>query len=270
MRSLPNLLRLLPALIGGAGGLMMQVGPGEAQTNFCHWVRLAVPSTTDQCLHGIPSNALYFVFGATFVLGLVWFLWPLWQRPLASPPQPLKPELQYLGATDTDLGWAIRAMAQKSAWGRWFAAQHLATSGKPIDEHHLLHIASTVVMDSILDGDIEVRGRKPTRMEYEPIPRTDWRSSAFVFLQDSICLWRMHIIPRGGAQISPDGTFIADNAACDERNANLRAYDSLIVDAHQFENRWPSTDKVADQKRQKFLRTARKRNLDPTTIRMLS
>jgi hypothetical protein len=76
-------------------------------------------------------------------------------------------------------------------------------------------MASSIVMEKIIDGDLEVLGRQPGKMEYEPIPRTDWRSSALQFVKDPITLWRMIIVPRGGAEITHEGTVIAHNV---ERN----------------------------------------------------
>jgi hypothetical protein len=44
----------------------------------------------------------------------------------------------------------------------------------------------------------------------------------------------------------------------------------IIVDAYEFENLWPKKDLVADGKRRKFLRKARKRGLDKAEIQRLS
>jgi hypothetical protein len=43
-------------------------------------------------------------------------------------------------------------------------------SGRPIPEDQMLHIAGVVVMEKILDGELEVRGRLPGKIDYEPIP----------------------------------------------------------------------------------------------------
>jgi hypothetical protein len=82
-----------------------------------------------------------------------------------------KRSLSYLSDRDSELGPAIITMALRSAWGRWFSAQHLVNSGSAIDQSYLMQMAGTVVMDKILDGDLEVRGRRPGRMDYEVIPR---------------------------------------------------------------------------------------------------
>ncbi len=183
---------------------------------------------------------------------------------------PAKRSLEYLSQRDSSLGPPIISMAWHSAWGRWFAAQHLANNGTPIGQRYLMHTAASVVMDKILDGDLEVRGRRPPLLDYEGIPRTDWRSSAFYISEDPISLWKLHICPRGVVQIEPDGTFHASDAIAAERNSQLAGYDSLIVDAYQFERLWPKTNSIADKKRQEFLKQARRRGLDKDEIRRLS
>ncbi len=141
-----------------------------------------------------------------------------------------KDELEYLRERDPTLGSAIQAMARYSAWGRWYAAQNLVNSGVPIREQDLLRIAASIVTDKMIDGHIEVRGRLPGRMEYEEIPRTDWRSSALDFVSNPVSLWKLVIIPRGGAEIAPDGTIAhASDSAAAQRTSQITEYDSLIV-----------------------------------------
>jgi hypothetical protein len=178
--------------------------------------------------------------------------------------------LKYLDYRDSGLGSAIITMARQSAWGRWFSAQHLVNCGSKISEKLLYGTAGSIVMDKILDGNIEVRGRRPGQLEYETIPRTHWRSSGFTFLEDSKVLWKLHIIPTGGAQIDTDGTILALDPIAAARNAQLINYDSLIVDAYQFESQWPLKKLIADKKRRKFLREARRRHLDQDEIMRLS
>src|SRR5262245_45068416 len=67
-----NLLRLIPTLVG----LMMQVGPGEAEANIRYWPRLLGWETTDQCLHGMPPAVIYATSAILIVAGVVWFFWP--------------------------------------------------------------------------------------------------------------------------------------------------------------------------------------------------
>jgi hypothetical protein len=178
-----------------------------------------------------------------------------------------KPSLSYLHQRDSDLGGAIKSMARSSAW----AAQHLVGSGSAIGEDYLLQIAGSVVRDKILDGDLDVRGRRPGRLDYEVIPRTYWQSSAFHFVNDPISLWRMIIFPTGGVEIAPDGTIArASDAAAAARTSQLATYDSFLIDAYQFEKLWPPNNVIADRKRRKVLRQARRRDLDKDEIQRLS
>jgi hypothetical protein len=182
-----------------------------------------------------------------------------------------KPLLSYLDQCDSDLGGAIIRMARSSAWGRLFAAQYLVDSGEPIDMGYLLQqIASHIVMNEVINGTLDVRGRLPGQMEYKNIPRTDWHSSAFYFLQDQMTIWKMHILPTGGASIDHDGTIIAHDPAAKQRNDQIRNYDSLIVDAVQFEKLWPRRDVKADRLRRKLLWKARWRRLNKNEIKRLS
>src|SRR5258708_5623052 len=117
----------------------------------------------------------------------------------------------------------ITSMAFGSAWGRWFSAQHLVNNGTPIGHRYLIHTAARIVMDKILDGDLAVRGRRPGRLEYEDIARTDWRSSAFYVVDDPISLWRLVICPRGVVEIEPDGTVHASDSIAAGGGETVRA-----------------------------------------------
>ena len=182
-----------------------------------------------------------------------------------------QPSLTYLTYRDSELGAAIITAARHSAYGRWSAAQSLVNSGQPIQQRHLLHRMASEVMDKILDGDIQVRGRKPGQLDYEAIPRTYWRSTAFYVVEDPLSLWRVVLCPRGGVEIAPDGTIArAENAPAAARTSQLAEYDSLIVDAHEFEKVFPAEEPLPDKKRREFLRQARKRKLDFGEIQRLS
>lgn len=161
-------------------------------------------------------------------------------------------------------------MAWSSAWGRWYAAQLLVNSGKPAKYENILHPASFNVMEKITDGELKVRGRLPGNMDYQEIPQTHWRSSALHFIKDPVCLWRMIIIPRGGAEIEPNGNVIARNSVAAARTAEVTKYDSLLIDGFQFEALWPKYSRLADKKRKWFLCLARWRRLDKEEIRRLA
>ena len=118
-----------------------------------------------------------------------------------------------------------------SAWGRGLAAHHLANSGSEIPERMLLTLAEGVLRRAAQDGDIEVRGRQPSKLDYETIPREHWRL-IFVDLEpDDRTMYRTVIKPR--ADVSP------------ERVASLLEFDSLIVSRKRLSKLWPTIPPAA-------------------------
>jgi hypothetical protein len=130
--------------------------------------------------------------------------------------------LDYLHAEDAELGSAVREMVWFSAWGKWFPSQALAVGGK-VDEQSVMAAATHLVLDALTDGHLQARGRKPGQMDYEPIPNTHWRSTALHMIPDSRSLWRMILVPRGGAEIHPDGTVAGRDPAAVQRTAQLQS-----------------------------------------------
>ena len=122
----------------------------------------------------------------------------------------------------------------------------------------------------ILDGEIEVRGRLPGQMNYNVIEKTDWRSSTFMWVSNPISLWKMEIVPRGVVRIEADGEIEASDKPSEKRNAVIRNYDSLLVDAHQVEAAWPAKIAFEDKARKLLLKRAKKERLDAPTIKWLS
>jgi hypothetical protein len=195
--------------------------------------------------------------------------WDVVAQKREAKPKPL----EYLGHEDAELGPAIRDMAWRSAWGRWYAAQRLSSNPKGLPEHRedeLMHVAANQVWQALLDGKLEARGRKPGELDYESIPATHWRSSPLHMVRDNVTLWRMILIPTGGAEISPDGTVTAHDHVAKERTDNLAAYDSIIVRARQFESLWPRIERKTDGERRRLLKAARKANAAPSEIEKLS
>jgi hypothetical protein len=169
------------------------------------------------------------------------------------------------------LGSAIRSMAWASAWGKWYAAQHLALNEhKSITDWELMGTATHLVLDAVVNGQLEVRGRRPEQLDYESIPATHWRSTAFHMVSDNATIWKLVLIPRGGAEISPEGEVIGHNKEATERTDKLNEYDSLIVNSRQFESLWPRKDKQTDAARKRFLKTAKNAGADANEITKLS
>jgi hypothetical protein len=254
-------------------------GEGEIPNRLPHAVRVAVFWISLPfifLLVGIerifdPGGTRYQVGGcfvAAFLSILVAVYWNRllprrWQQVTDHP-------LAYLHAEDSELGSAICDMVWRSAWGKWFAAQYLATNNHhPASEEHVIQIATGIVHDALMDGQLEAHGRKPGQLDYEPIPRTHWRSTALHMIPDRRSLWKMILIPTGGAEIYPDGTVIGRDQRAIQRTDQLAAYDSLIVSARQFEKLWPRKDKDTDAARKRLLKTARKAGADPAEIKKL-
>jgi hypothetical protein len=216
--------------------------------------------------HGdLYQVAGYFI--AAFLSILIAVYWDTiiprrWQAP--------RKQLEYLTHIDSELGEAVRQMVWRSAWAKWYSAQLLVNTGKPASESDILHPASHLVTENLINGDLEVRGRLPGKMDYAPIPRTHWRSSGLHFVPDPRSLWRMVIFPTGGAEFTPEGTVIAHDAIAGQRTATMLTYDSLIIDGFQFEKLWPKREPVADKKRRQLLRQALKRGFDKNEILKLS
>jgi hypothetical protein len=219
------------------------------------------------------SNGSYYEAAAWFVVALLGIVVAVrWNRIVTWiwPRYSAKRSLRYLSDRDSDLGSAIITMALRSAWARWFSAQHLVNNGSAIDQTHLIQMAGTIVMDKMLDGDLEVRGRRPGLLDYEVIPRTHWQSSRLHFVSDPRSLWKMVIFPVGKTEFARDGAIVrASDPAAAARTTRLATYDSLLVDAYQFENLWPLKDVLADRERRKFLWRAWRRGLDKDEIRRL-
>jgi hypothetical protein len=193
-----------------------------------------------------------------------------WNRILPQRWRPSEPmRLGYVHAEDAELGSAIREMVWCSAWGKWFPSQSLAVGGK-VNEQTVMGAATHLVLDALTDGHLEARGRKPGQMDYEPIPQTHWRSTALHMIPDSRSLWKMILLPRGGAEIHPNGTVVGRDPAAVQRTAQLQAYDSIIVSGREFEKLWPLKDARADAFRKRNLKKARKAGADPAEIAKLA
>jgi hypothetical protein len=246
--------------LGALGFLLPMVGLEELVRHFVDTEHPSLPWKISAILiaAGLPL----------FVLPWMWnLIWRKSEKKLEGKPQ----ALEYLNDRDTDLNGAIISAAWRSAYGRWFAAQILVSGGVPIQPRYLIHTMAGQVFNRMQDGDIEVRGRKPGQLDYTPIPRTHWRSSAFYVIEHPLSLWRVILAPRGTSQIAPDGSIASnDHPPSAERTAQLRDYDSLIVDAYQFEKAFPRNDPIADKQRRRFLWRARCRRLDKNEIKRLS
>lgn len=196
-------------------------------------------------------------FGGILVIaGALTYISPgSWKRIRGSTAQAAR--LRYLSCMESELGAAIVQMVFQSAWGRCFRARQLTQRAKRSELNAALSAAASKVHIQLLNGDLEVRGRKSNSTVYETIPAPDWRSTDLYFVPDN-ALWRLVLIARG-----------FDDYAAEQRTARLQKYDSLIVDARKFELLWPARDRAADAETRRLLLTARLSGVVSDEIRVL-
>jgi hypothetical protein len=168
--------------------------------------------------------------------------------------KPLSGE-EYLRYRDSELGSAVRNMAWDSAWGRWYSAQQLSSNGKRND-WVLMNTAASLVVDALIDGRLEARGRTPPGITYEPIPRETWRLAFLQTQPNDSSIWKVVVAPRSGVDPARLGT--------------LLGYDSVVVDSRQFLRIWPTKNETADVARRLLLEHAKSKNVDPAEIERLS
>jgi len=247
-----GIVRWTVATIISAVCLMLGFAPAQ-------WLAAIIGEPPDWLVH--PLTRLAIILMGVVVVGAILLYRGIKKTPTAK--------LTYLSAhRDYDLGPAIIEMAHRSAWGKWFAARELVNASKPIDERYWLQTAASVVMDKMRDGELVIRGRLYGQTGSKPIPQTDWRDVALYYFPDNRALWRLRILPLEGVTIQ-DGDVIDTDLSL-ETVEHITQYESLLVDAHQFERLWPATDAVADKQRHQFLREAKKRKLAADAIKALA
>lgn len=196
----------------------------------------------------------------------LFFFWQGWRT---STQESQASGLQYLPNRDSELSEAIKRMAVRSAHGRWQAAQRLVISGNPIDRLTLVHNVTYAVTKELIDGHIEVRGRRPDG-KYDDIPREEWRNAHLYFVADSIQLEKMLILPMGATAFGCDGSVESEDKAAEQKIEKLREYDSLLVDSAQFEKVFPRRDAEIDKTTKRLLWTAKSNDADVGEIRRLA
>jgi hypothetical protein len=238
-----NVLNLIGwvAVLAALGDVVIQAIVSDKPLSTYIWVACAVITLVGLGLVGLAS------------------IWPITKKHSAAG----NITLQYLNRRDTELSDAIVTASLRSAYARWFSAQILINSGRPIEHSYLISTAANEVMDQIVDGDIAVRRRRPGQIAYEPIPATYWNSTIFYVVEDQASLWKVNLGPKGGIEFTPHGKIArASNAEAAARTSQLAAYDSLLIDANEFERLWPKIEPNIDKKTRRFLWKAFWRRLD--------
>jgi hypothetical protein len=172
---------------------------------------------------------------------------------------------------DYPLGDAIVDIGLKSAWGKWHTAQNidnLTKAKSPLDLQtywtKTIEVAASIVADAAMKGQITIRGRPPTRIDYEIIPSSAWRLVGLAVIHDIASIWKTIIIPKGVVTSFSQGRLIT---VPNSRVSPLLAYDSLIVDQGVIESRWPLKDRSIDRKRRRLLNAALRNGASPEVVR---
>lgn len=158
---------------------------------------------------------------------------------------------------EVELLRAIMEIALRSAWARWFQAQHLATNEhRPASEFMLLNDASGLLLQALMNGQVAARGRPPNAVEYVQIPKEVWRLAAIMVEPHAQFNWRARIIPRD--RVDPG------------RIAALLGYDSILVPTEKIEELWPRVDRSHDRARAVLLKKAQKAGVAEILLKRVS
>ncbi|NVN84635.1 MAG: hypothetical protein HXX15_00990 [Rhodopseudomonas sp.] len=204
---------------GGFTWTVGQAGFDSTEKNLCELANKITQSPIENC-HVVPMLVLLWQIGifvalAFLVFDLVHWLWgkKQWQRHQRD-----RYSDKYLGVMQ-----AILQIAERSAWGRWQDAQHLASGSKPRCEQKL-HIAEHVLRSAAENGDVVVRARLKNSVEYSEIDRHFWRTAYIEVQPNEVSLFRAELKARHGV------------------TASIPAYDDLLVERDQIEALWPRHD----------------------------
>jgi hypothetical protein len=116
--------------------------------------------------------------------------------------------------------------------------------------------ASSIVLEHLMDGKLESRGRPTGGVDYEVIPKETWRLAGLSAREDNRTIWRIVVIPRH--QVPPD------------RIKKLLSYDSIIVNSRNFEALWPASNRKTDAARKRLLKKAKAAGADPVEIKKVA
>ena len=205
-------LRILPfgvALPLGLGAAA--VSPEDAVSNLSKWAHWLG-------IHNVPSwlsaqHADRYFIDALLLFSCLYgyYLFRLWYKPIKNwigacfsriTKQAKGPLSEpYLSDRDSELTWAIRGMVLRSAWGRWFSSQYLASDttyrvNSDSNQRDLMQTAAHIVTTAAMNGELEIRGCPHDSRQYELIPREDWRLIALVPEPDIRTIWKIVITPR--------------------------------------------------------------------------
>jgi hypothetical protein len=141
----------------------MQIGPHDAQTNFCQWVQLALP-VSNTCLHG-HMWAVSTVIGAVAASSFFWAIWP--EQGPSEQPRPSPSSLRQMSVTTI-----AEYLANESRWG-W--GQYLLLSLRSFVRDEVPH----ELRRAARAGEVRFLGSVPNSNVVTEIGRPYWKNATF-------------------------------------------------------------------------------------------
>jgi hypothetical protein len=254
------------AVIGGAYGVLLKLAetkPEDVQSNLGKWLGYGRSLAITILPGWLRTRLAAELVGAAVLVCLAsWVLWwwlnryppfQLWRLQHSDAKQ-----TRYLSGVEVGLQHAMYAMSLRSAWARWYMAQHLAAVGtSPLPEAMLLDIAAnSMVLDALVNGTLTAMGRLPGQIEAVSIPRHFWHYTCFEIKPDDRTIWRISLRDR--------------NEVPEERKRYLPKYEDLLINTEEFERLFPRNDPLTDAARRKLLRQARRKGASKSDLEKLA
>jgi hypothetical protein len=205
------LFGLFFGLLGFALGLMMQVGPHDAGTNFCGWSPFP-----KKCLSLLPDwfdRWGWMLPTCLVVAAIILITWaPLHALLNRRSHNSYERELTAMES----IWWIV----ERSAYGRWLDA----TIGKVRDLRRMTLVASELQRRHLENGDLIAKGRRRGSIDYSDIDRRFWEHVMLHVETDLTSIFRATILGREASTIQiPD-------------------YDRLTIDRKSLEEKFPEHD----------------------------
>ena len=130
-------------------------------------------------------------------------------------------------------------ITQRSAWGRWQAAQHKA----PTDSATIRGIADSYLLSKMVEGVLQIRGIRSDTQQYEFISPDYWKTVYLhtFFDPSSGSLFRSRIYPR------------SITSPTDSDDSTDKTYTAICCDMKRVRAHFPATDSKTDRLTRKLL-----------------
>jgi hypothetical protein len=127
------------------------------------------------------------------------------------------------------LNRAIYLIAQRSSWGREFAAQYLTHDNHaPTSERNIMQNATHLLTEAAMKGRVEIKGRKVGEIQFEPIHPDTWQLICLDIQPDGRTLWRV--------------STKYNSPLTKEQKDRVPQYDSLSISESALRREWPEKD----------------------------